>query len=410
MLRQLYAFVYWVTCVWFKLFGKQRLGKILGIENLPDKGPFIIAANHLSYMDDFLVAFVIKQYFGEKLYVPTNIKAFCNPIRRVWHTAIGGVPIDPSDKKQTYATLQQLLQDGKIILMFPEGSRSDGEELHPFKFGTFNLAQSTGATLIAAGLIDTHKVLPKGSHYFCDGQQAHVTFSKPWLGDDIKAMGTKRLKDACIESITDMVYRNKASHFDVNHTQISATHLGKRAESLIESLLEFHSVETLKVDQVQPILELLELRNFIPHRDNLCEVQYARATGFSVMSSSYFKAVFKIGYLKNILVTLLECDTNQPYANYMMGLFHMKTPYFAGGRKAVARQYFQNAYDNAERYNLAPQRFVLNLAQAKVYSGDVNDARELINSHFNEKDTVSSARIERRYLRAEALSQKLASA
>jgi hypothetical protein len=88
----------------------------------------------------------------------------------------------------------------------------------------------------------------------------------------------------------------------------------------------------------------------------------------------------------------------------------MKTPYFAGGRKAVARQYFQNAYDNAERYNLAPQRFVLNLAQAKVYSGDVNDARELINSHFNEKDTVSSARIERRYLRAEALSQKLASA
>ncbi len=140
LMRQLYATIYWLTWLWFNLFGKKNIGKILGLENLPDKGPLIIVANHLSYMDDFLVAFVVKYCYAENLYVPTNIKAFSNPIRKIWHTAIGAVAIDPSNKEQTYRILSGLLNDGKIILMFPEGHRSDGETLLPFKYGAFTRA------------------------------------------------------------------------------------------------------------------------------------------------------------------------------------------------------------------------------------------------------------------------------
>jgi len=148
----------------FPPFLSLYLKEVTGVENIPEKGPFIIAANHASYFDHLLISSVLVKY--KNLYPRFLAKKehFDTPFQKVWHEIVEAIPIDREKNwKEGLSKAEEELQKGAIIGIYPEGTRSSDGKLHKGKLGVARLALFAKVPVLPIGLIDTHKILPKES-------------------------------------------------------------------------------------------------------------------------------------------------------------------------------------------------------------------------------------------------------
>lgn len=134
-----------------------------GLENLPPGQPAILVANHESWFDVFalVVHLPVDYRFVGKVEL-TRIPFF----GRAW-LATGHIAIDRSDRQKAIESLraagESLRREGAVVVMFPEGTRSDDGRLLPFKKGAFVLALQTGVPVVPAGVSGSREIMPKGS-------------------------------------------------------------------------------------------------------------------------------------------------------------------------------------------------------------------------------------------------------
>ena len=108
-------------------------GDVSGLENLPRTGGFLIASNHASHLDPFVIGSRMPRqvtFFARKtLWKP----GFASR----WLDAVGVIPVDRDGGSDVTAIKRVLgaLKQEKIIIMFPEGTRSPTGELQPPKPG-----------------------------------------------------------------------------------------------------------------------------------------------------------------------------------------------------------------------------------------------------------------------------------
>ena len=133
--------------------------KVFGRENIPTKGPFIIASNHVSYLDPPLVGVGCPR----QLNFMARETLFHNRIFGWMLRNIGVIPLrrhgpDISSVKEALWRLKR----GEGLGLFPEGTRSvDGSLRRAFE-GVGFLARKSGAATIPAYVQGTEKALPKG--------------------------------------------------------------------------------------------------------------------------------------------------------------------------------------------------------------------------------------------------------
>jgi long-chain acyl-CoA synthetase len=182
-------FLQWVIVTFFLLVIKAivriffRL-KVKGLEHLPEKGPYIIAANHTSYLDGFTViaALPLKSFrdlysIGLKIYFTGRLGFFA----RLAHV----IPID----REVYlsSALQMasyVLRKGKALMVFPEGGRSYDGELMEFKKGVGILALELNIPVIPAYIKGTFEALPRGKMW-PKFTEVKITFGKPLYPSDL---------------------------------------------------------------------------------------------------------------------------------------------------------------------------------------------------------------------------------
>jgi 1-acyl-sn-glycerol-3-phosphate acyltransferase len=85
-------------------------------------------------------------------------------------------------------TALKLLQEGKAVLMFPEGTRGEGKRLLQFNKGVAMIAKRSGAPVIPVGISGTHTKWPKGQKKPKRGRTT-VIFGKPLRYSDFETAG-----------------------------------------------------------------------------------------------------------------------------------------------------------------------------------------------------------------------------
>jgi 1-acyl-sn-glycerol-3-phosphate acyltransferase len=140
--------------------------KAEGTEHIPATGGAILASNHLSAADWIFMPLSLKrrvtflakaEYFTGK-----GVKGF---FRRVFFSGSGQVPIDRSSAsaaEDAIRTGERVLREGKLLGIYPEGTRSPDGRLYRGKTGVARMALETGVPVVPIAMVYTPRKLPFG--------------------------------------------------------------------------------------------------------------------------------------------------------------------------------------------------------------------------------------------------------
>src|SRR2546423_12578719 len=136
----------------FRIYFRMRR---IGREHIPAKGPVIVAANHRSFLDPFVIATMARR--------PMHYVAKKELFRRRWQawilSALGAFPVDRgASDAEMIETAKEILAQGEIVLIFPEGTRIRPGSLGEPKRGVGRLALESGAPVVPVAVIGTEDV------------------------------------------------------------------------------------------------------------------------------------------------------------------------------------------------------------------------------------------------------------
>lgn len=149
-------FVYWLVRAVFQPFFHIyfRLSRI-GREHIPAEGPVIIAANHRSFLDPFVIATMARR----PMYYVAKKELFSSRLQSWVLNALGAFPVDRGAADgDMIETAKAILTRGDIVLIFPEGTRIRPGSLGRPKRGVGRLALESGAPVVPVAVIGTEAV------------------------------------------------------------------------------------------------------------------------------------------------------------------------------------------------------------------------------------------------------------
>lgn len=194
----LYKFVKIVSWVFFKIYSRLRIEECY---YLPQNETFILAANHFSTLDAFILMAAVQQ----EIYTLGKKELFKNTFLRFLFTRLNGISVNRMGFcHQTFKIVTEILQQQKIVAIFPEGYVSKDGTLGRFKQGIARFALEAKAPIIPVVIIGSNRVLPYGKK-IPRPHQITVKIGKPIYFDNYYKEGYDR---KIINEVTERV-RNK---------------------------------------------------------------------------------------------------------------------------------------------------------------------------------------------------------
>lgn len=157
MKRRLLPLSYWAV-VWFirlclRLY--VRGPAVDGIENVPREGGAILVSNHLNNADPCVIPAILRR----RVVTMAKKEMFKWPVVSLLFKFIGAFPVDRQGADLgALRQAQKVVNDGLLLLMFPEGTRSRDRQLHRGFPGTSLVAYRTGAPIIPVAITGTETV------------------------------------------------------------------------------------------------------------------------------------------------------------------------------------------------------------------------------------------------------------
>lgn len=141
--------------------------QVEGVENIPGTGPVILAGNHLTFIDSMIMPVCLDRpvyFIGKDEYVTG--KGLKGRLMAWFFSGVGMIPVNRDGGHGGVAALmtgRQVLEEGKVFSIYPEGTRSPDGRLYRGRTGIARLTLMTGAPVVPFAMIGTDKIQPSGA-------------------------------------------------------------------------------------------------------------------------------------------------------------------------------------------------------------------------------------------------------
>ena len=185
-----------------RLFFRPR---IEGLDNVPAEGPAIVAGNHLSFSDHFLMPAMLKRritFLAKKEYFTgPGIKG---RLTAAFFRSAGQIPVDRTGKEAGQAAIREglgVLSKGELLGIYPEGTRSHDGRLYKGKVGVAVMALRAQVPVIPCAMIGTFEAQPPGK-VIPNSHPVVIRFGKPL---DFSRYAGMENEKAILRAITDEI-------------------------------------------------------------------------------------------------------------------------------------------------------------------------------------------------------------
>jgi 1-acyl-sn-glycerol-3-phosphate acyltransferase len=141
----------------------ERMGievRVHGIDAIDWSAPCVVMANHQSYLDVLALYRALPRIFG----FVAKKQLFSVPFFGGVMRGVGCVPVDRQKHVEAMTSMSEaarMVAAGSTITVFPEGTRSEGNRIAPFKKGGFYLAQLASVPIVPVGIRGTAALMPR---------------------------------------------------------------------------------------------------------------------------------------------------------------------------------------------------------------------------------------------------------
>lgn len=178
---------------------------VRGRENVPAAGGAIIASNHLAVIDSFVLPLFLPRkirFIGKAEYFTG--RGIKGRMKAGFFKGVGTIPVDRGGGKAGEAALRtglQVLDEGGLFGIYPEGTRSPDGRLYRGKTGVARLAIESGAPVVPVAMIGTDVAQPIGT-VMPKPKRIGIVIGEPLDFSRYAGMGTDRL---VLRSVTDEI-------------------------------------------------------------------------------------------------------------------------------------------------------------------------------------------------------------
>jgi 1-acyl-sn-glycerol-3-phosphate acyltransferase len=150
------------------------------VDEIPRDGPLILAANHASNLDAVVLGSWLIPKLGRRIHWLGKKELFAWPVVG-WLAATNGVhPVDRGAADvEAYRLAKRILDEGHVLFVFPEGTRSRDGALGEAQDGVAVLALRTGAPILPIGIAGSNRVWPRGQKIPHPGGHVAVRVGRP---------------------------------------------------------------------------------------------------------------------------------------------------------------------------------------------------------------------------------------
>ncbi|WP_328665577.1 lysophospholipid acyltransferase family protein [Streptomyces sp. NBC_00328] len=210
--------------------------RIEGLEHVPSSGRAIVAGNHLSFADHFLMPAILKR----RITFLAKAEYFTGPgikgrLTAAFFRSIGQIPVDRSGKEAGQAAIREglgVLNKDELLGIYPEGTRSHDGRLYKGKVGVAVMALRAQAPVVPCAMIGTFEAQPPGRKL----PRIHpvvIRFGKPL---DFSRYAGMEGEKAVLRAITDEIMYailslSEQEYVDRYAGEVKAEEAAERAEA-----------------------------------------------------------------------------------------------------------------------------------------------------------------------------------
>lgn len=199
--ERLKAIWYWlarwgcrVLCIFFFRF------RAYGMENVPEKGPFILASNHQSFLDPLFCGVPLRR----PLYFVARDSLFSNKFFGGLIRSVNAIPVRRG--QADIASIRRViakLNDGEGVCLFPEATRTSDGRIADFKPGFGLLCKKTNAIIVPVLIDGAFECWPRYKRIFSPGAVS-ICYGQAINAEQLKDVGDKALADILTRKVRQM--------------------------------------------------------------------------------------------------------------------------------------------------------------------------------------------------------------
>jgi long-chain acyl-CoA synthetase len=190
---------------------------VYGAAQVPPFGGYIVCANHASHLDTGLIKYALGEQGEALVALAAKDYFFEDPVRRMYFENFTNlVPMERHGSlRESLRLAGEVIRDGYILLIFPEGTRSDTGIMTDFKPSLGYLAMTNKCGILPMYLSGTHEAMPKGRYLPRRGERVAAHVGPFVTYRDVLALAGERSRSEQYRAVTyhvEGVIRRLAPH------------------------------------------------------------------------------------------------------------------------------------------------------------------------------------------------------